>query len=67
MVIERDSTIVIEALNNGLGKFASYVNILGDIRFQAASLQHVEFNHISCVCNSVANALAKKASSTLGL
>ena len=48
-------------------QFASYGNILGDIRFQAAGFQHVEFNYVSRVCNSVVDALAKKASSALGL
>ncbi|XP_075667600.1 uncharacterized protein LOC142637194 [Castanea sativa] len=59
--------VVIEAFLNGSGQLASFENILGDIRFQAACFQHVEFNYISCACNSVADALAKKASSALVL
>ena len=67
MVVEGDFATVIEALINGSGQFARYENILGDIRFQAVGFQHVEFNYVSHVCNSVADVLAKKASSALGL
>ena len=67
VVVEGDSVIVIKALNNGTCQFTSYGNILGDIRFQSACFQHVEFRYISHVCNSVADALAKKASFVVGL
>ncbi|KAK9993501.1 hypothetical protein SO802_023204 [Lithocarpus litseifolius] len=66
-VVKGDSVIVTEALNNGTGQFASYGNILGDIRYQSAYFQHVEFKYISHVCNSAADALVKKASSVVGL
>ena len=67
MVVEGDSVTVIEVLNNGTSQFSSYGNILGDIHFQSACFQHVEFKYISRVCNSVADALAKKASFVVGL
>ena len=66
VVIEGDSVIVIEALKNGLGQFASYGNFLDDIRSQSAGFQYVEFSYTSSVCNSVADALAKKAKSGVG-
>ena len=62
-----DSVTVIEALKNGTGQFASYGKILDDIQFQSTCFQYVEFSYTSCVCNSVADALAKKASSGVGL
>ena len=66
MVIEGDSVTVIEALKNGLGQFASYENVLDDIWSQSAGFQYVEFSYTSRVCNSVADALAKKAKSGVG-
>ena len=51
----------------GSGQLASYGNILDDIRVQAAIFQFVDFSHTSRVCNSVADALAKKSSSSVGL
>ena len=67
VVIEGDSVTVIEALKNGSGQFASYGNVLDDIRSQLAGFQYVEFSYTSRVCNSVADALAKKAKSGVGL
>ena len=67
VVIEGDSVTIIEALKNGSGQFASYGNVLDDIRSQFAGFQYVEFSYTSRVCNSVANALAKKAKSGVGL
>ena len=66
VVVEGDSITVIKALKNGSGQFASYGNILDDIRFQSTGFQYVEFLYTSCVCNSVADALAKKANSHVG-
>ena len=67
VVLEGDSVTVIEALKNGSGQFASYGNVLDDIRSQLAGFQYVEFSYSSRVCNSVADALAKKAKSSVGL
>ena len=66
VVIEGDSVTVIEALKNGTGQFASYGNILDDIQFQSTGFQYVEFLYTSRACNSVADALAKKANSGVG-
>ena len=67
VVIEGDLVTIIEALKNGSGQFASYGNVLDDIRSQSAGFQYVEFSYTSRVCNSVAVALAKKAKSGVGL
>ena len=67
VVIEGDSVTIIEALKNGSGQFASYGNVLDDIRSHLAGFQYVEFSYTSRVCNSVADALAKKAKSGVGL
>ena len=67
VVIEGDSAVVIDALLNGTGKLACYGNILDDIHVQASSFQCIAFNYFSRVCNSVADALAKKASFSVGL
>ncbi|XP_065634433.1 uncharacterized protein LOC136069632 [Quercus suber] len=67
VVVEGDSVIVIEALQNGSGQFASYGNILEDVRSLLSHFQYVVFSYSSRVCNSVADALAKKASSSSGL
>ena len=67
VIVEGDSAVVIEALLLGSGQLASYGNILDDILVQAAVFQFVDFSHTSRVCNSVADALAKKASSSVGL
>ena len=66
VVIRGDSVTVIEALKNGTGQFASYGNILDDIQFQSTGFQYVEFLYTSRACNSVADALAKKANSGVG-
>ena len=66
VVIEGDSVTVIKALKNGSGQFASYGNVLDDIRSQSVGFQYVEFSYTSHVCNSVADALAKKAKSVVG-
>ena len=67
VVVEGDSVTVIEALKNATGQFASYGNILDDIRFQSTNFQFIDFSFTSRACNSVADALAKKANSGVGL
>ena len=67
VVVKGDSIIVIEALKNGIGQFASYENILDDIQFQSTCFQFIDFSFTSRVCNSVADALAKKARFGVGL
>ena len=66
VVIERDSVTFIEVLKNSSSQFASYGNVLDDIWSQSTGFQYVEFSYTSRVCNSVADALAKKAKSGVG-
>ena len=66
VVFEGDSAVIINALLHGAGELASFGNILDDIRLHSSVFQFVEFVHVSCNCNSVADALAKKAKSNVG-
>ena len=67
VVFEGDSVVIINALTKATVDLSSYGNILEDIRVLVSGFQLVEFNHVPCICNLVADALAKKASSVLGL
>ena len=67
MVFEGNLTVVINALIHSTGELSSYGNIIEDICVQASVFQFVEFNHVNRVYNFVADALAKKANSVLGL
>ena len=60
VVFERDSTMVITALNHNSARLSSYGVIMEGIRSQALVFQSSVFNHISHSCNCVADALAKK-------
>ncbi|XP_050252787.1 uncharacterized protein LOC126699161 [Quercus robur] len=66
VVIEGDSAVIINALLHGAGELASFGNILDDIRLHSSVFPFVEFVHVSRICNSVADALAKKAKSNVG-
>ena len=66
MVFEGDSAVVINALLHGAGAFASFGNILDDIRMLSAVFQFVEFVFVNRCCNSVADALAKKPKLIVG-
>ena len=66
VVFEGDSAAVINALWQGSGKFTCYGNVLDDIRVHVSAFQFFDFNLVSRLCNSVADALAKKASSVVG-
>ena len=66
VVIEGDSAVIINALLHGAGELASFGNILDDIRLHSSVFQFVEFVYVSRICNSVADALAKKAKSNVG-
>lgn len=66
VVFEGDSAVIINALLHGAGELASFGNILDDIRLHSSVFQFVEFVHVSRNCNSVAEALAKKAKSNVG-
>ena len=66
VVFEGDSAAVINALRQGLGKLTCYGNVLDDIRVHGSAFQYCNFNLVSRLCNSVADALAKKANSVVG-
>ena len=61
VVFEGDSAVVINALLHGVGAFTSFDNILDDICMLSTVFQFVEFVFVNQRCNSVADALAKKA------
>ena len=62
VVIEGDSAVIVNALTMPNGDQTSYGNIIEDICALASGFQLVEFHHVTRACNSVADALAKKAS-----
>ncbi|XP_030934115.1 uncharacterized protein LOC115959727 [Quercus lobata] len=61
VVFEGDSTMVINAIDQGNAGFSTYGNVIEDIRCQAVLFQSSVFNHVNRSCNCVAVALAKKA------
>ena len=65
-VFEGDSAAIINALLHGAGAFASFGNTLDDIRMLSSVFQFVEFIFVNRGCNSVADALAKKAKLLVG-
>ena len=65
-VFEGDSAVIINALLHGAGAFATFGNILDDIRMLSTIFQFVEFIFVNRGCNSVADALAKKAKLIVG-
>ena len=67
VVIEGDSTVIINVLTMANGDQTSYGNILEDIYAQASGFQLIDFHHVPRVCNLVADALAKKASTVTSL
>lgn len=67
VVFEGDSATIIDALRQGSSKHTCYGNVLDDIRAYVSAFQFYDFNLVSRLCNSVANAFAKKASSVMGL
>ena len=67
VVLKGDSAAVIDALWHGSGELTSYENVLDDIRVQVSVFQFFYFNLVSRLCNFIADALAKKASSVVGL
>ena len=67
VVTEGDSAVIINALTKDNGNLTSYGNIIEDIHALVSGFQLVGFNHVPRACNSVANALAKNASTVTGL
>ena len=66
VVFEGNSTAVIDALRQGSGELTCYGNVLDDIQVHVSAFQFFYFNLVSRLCNFVADALAKKASSVVG-
>ncbi|XP_075670282.1 uncharacterized protein LOC142640068 [Castanea sativa] len=67
VVFEGDSLVIINATTNDSGVLATYGAVVEDIRELALGFQLVDFKHVSRSCNAVADALAKKASTTVEL
>ena len=67
VVFEGDSAIVINTLLHDAGAFASFGNILDDIRMLSAIFQFVDFVFVNRCCNLVADALAKKVKLFVGV
>ena len=61
VVFEGDSALVINAITQEGAEFSSYGNIIDEIHYIAADFQFFKFNHVSRVCNCVADVLAKNA------
>ncbi|XP_075659056.1 uncharacterized protein LOC142628914 [Castanea sativa] len=66
VVFEGDS-LIINALTSDSGELASSEAVLEDIRVLILGFQSVGFKHVTRNCNAVADALAKKVRSDVGL
>ena len=66
VIFEGDSATVISAVSRGISIPSSFGNIVDDVRYLLPSFPLVIFTHVNCSGNIVADALAKKASSTVG-
>ena len=60
-MFESDSLIVIQALKEGSSGHSVFSNLIKDSLFQAAKLHFYDFCHVKRSCNTVADALVKKA------
>ncbi|XP_075645505.1 uncharacterized protein LOC142616565 [Castanea sativa] len=67
VVFEGDSLVIINALTTDSGVLASYGTVLDDIRVMILGFQMVGFKYVPRICNAVADGLAKKAKSAVGL
>ncbi|XP_065636962.1 uncharacterized protein LOC136070657 [Quercus suber] len=67
VVIEGDSAVIINALTTANGDQTSHGNIIEDICALALGFQLVDFHHVPRDCNSVVDAVAKKASTVTSL
>ena len=61
MIFEGDAAVVINAISKGSANQSLYGHIVDDILGQASLLHFFEFCFVPRSCNSVANALAKRA------
>ncbi|XP_050275711.1 uncharacterized protein LOC126717811 [Quercus robur] len=67
VTFEGNSAAVIQAITRGNSDFLPFGNIIDDIRNQVAGFQFSEFFHAYRICNTAADALAKKAKLCTGL
>ena len=67
VIFKGDSSVLINALSQGSGGFASYGNIIEDILFLAADFQFFYFCHVKRICNVVVDSLVEKAKYLLGI
>ena len=67
VTFEGDLAGVVQAITRGNSDFLPFGNIIDDIRNQFAVFQFSEFCHAYHICNTVADALAKKTKLCTGL
>ena len=61
VIFEGDATVVINAISKGSANQSLYGHIVDDVLGQASLLHFSDFCYVPCSCNSVADALAKRA------
>ena len=61
VIFEGDAAVVINAISKGLANQSLYGHIVDDVLGQASLLHFSNFCYVPRSCNSVANALAKRA------
>ena len=66
VIFEGDSSIVIQAVQEGYSDVLPFGHVIEDIRVLALDFQFTSFTFVSRVCNVVADALAKKAKTCRG-
>ncbi|KAK9999099.1 hypothetical protein SO802_018702 [Lithocarpus litseifolius] len=66
VIFEGDSSIVIQAVQAGSSDILPYGHVIDDILALTLDLQFSSFTHVPCICNVVADALAKKAKTSRG-
>ncbi|XP_023885249.1 uncharacterized protein LOC111997399 [Quercus suber] len=67
VIFEGDYAMVIQAITHGNSELAEYGHIVEDIKILALDFDFIQFSHVKCNCNVVADALTKKAKDSLSL
>nr|POE88450.1 putative ribonuclease h protein [Quercus suber] len=67
ITLEGDSEVLIKSLAKGGNSLAHYGHLLADIHMLMARFSSLSLSHVKRHCNSLAHALARRASSTLDL
>lgn len=67
VIFEGDSATIISAVSQGTSRLSSFGNIVDDVRLLLPSFSSVSFSHVNRSGNKVGDALAKKASSIVGI